>query len=126
MMCEKGKVDEMERIQRRFIRLVKNDKDTEINELYDNLKVVSVNDRIRINVLKLIDKLVTHRVPVKLANEFIVLNTIRSRILRNADCLKYKSFKKKAGCNSIFFKGIIEYNSFKKYIRNAKNKKCNF
>lgn len=124
MMCDKGKIDEMEKIQRRFIRLMLNDKYTEMSELYEKLRVVSVSDRIRINVLKLIDKLVRNKTPKKLANEFVVLNTIRNRILRNDDCLSYKSFKKQAACRSIFFNGIIEFNKLIKYIKISK--KCNF
>ena len=126
MMCDKGKLDEMEKIQRRFVRLILNDKNNEMSELYDKMKIVPVENRIRTNVLKLIDKLVRYKVPLGISNEFIEVKTIKSRTLRNADCLNCKSFKKQAACRSIFFNGIIEYNKLKNYIKNCKLEKCNF
>lgn len=114
LLVDKGKIDELERIQKKFVRIILNDKNTPINELYDKIKVVTVKNRLRVNSIKLIEKIMSKGIP-NLKDKFILYSDWRSRLLRSAPKISVPKFNCGAARRSIFMEGIIDYNDFTDY-----------
>lgn len=116
MMCDKGKIDEIEKAHKRIIRFITNSQEN-IDLVYEKLNTVSIKTRISINNMKLIKQIDDSKVPEILANNFNRVGSLRKFVLRNDDHFNVPNFKSLIGTRSIFFSGLIEYNKMQNVIK---------
>jgi hypothetical protein len=117
-----GKINQMELIQKRILRIVTS-VDDPIEEIYKKYSLVSVKNRIRINVLKLISKIRTSKLPDYLTTRFISNHESGKRDLRFADNIIINTYDKLAN-KSIFVYGIKDYNGYLNYSKSFDKNLC--
>lgn len=86
------------------------------DEIYNKYNLVSVENRIRINMLKKISKILTFSEPKFLRSKFLYNSEMGKRDLRNADLLHIEKYVSIAA-KSLFVLGSKDYNSFLNYVK---------
>lgn len=119
LMCNRGLIEKMDKIQKRILRAVYGTRTEPYEELLKKMNTVKVFDRVRINSLTLINKIVKHGIPPTLNTCFRKNDSWFDRILlRNRNDLIVPRFNYVTAQRSIFCDGITEYNSFMNCNRN--------
>ena len=116
---QKGKLQKM---QNKIMRLILKMKfDTSIKFMLNCLQWLSVEQRIKFNTLKFIWKMENGHLPEYMCNKLTKRSESQAYNLRNNDEFNTTNHKKKSSQNSLFYKGVNLYNSFKRQFKSNSN-----
>lgn len=110
-LANAGDIDRLQKLQNRAMRIILQcNKYARVTAMLQALQWLSVEQRIYLNTLTLIYKIINGLVPESL-NEFIIYNSdVHNRVIRNASNFRLPFKKKSCSQNSLFYKGLKLYN----------------
>lgn len=127
MLTAEKSIIQIQRCVNKAMRIVlKAKRKTSIESMIEKLNITSVKERILLNCLKMINKVTTKGIPVKLAEKFKKKKDARtgdrkSRLLRNNEMIDKPKWRNNVHMMSIFYKGVELYNDFSSKFKNDKN-----
>ena len=115
MLTDNSVIVKIQRCINKALRIVlKVPRDTSINTMLEKLRILSVEDRVKLNCIKTINKTVHKGVPIILAKKFKMRKNVtkNTRELRNDNQFDIPKWKVKICVKSIFHDGLKMYNDF--------------
>lgn len=115
-----NKISQLQKLQNRAMRIIlKCNRFTPINTMLLTLEWLKVSDKLYLSAMIFIYKIVNKLQP-SYFNEFIVFNhEIHGHLTRTRDNIYLSQVHKKKSMNSLFFKGIDQFNKLSPEIKNS-------
>jgi Reverse transcriptase (RNA-dependent DNA polymerase) len=126
-MMDKGILDKIQKLQNKFIKAIKMKKEISNYEtVLSELKIVKVNKRININIMKTINRVIINDMPKEISSRFQTNSNVRQRTLRFGNKYKLPYYFTKIGQKSFFFDGVKKFNELNEFVVKHKLESNNF
>jgi hypothetical protein len=110
-LLNKGQISELQKIQNKFLRLILRAKrDKHVEDMLDELIFLSVDEKIKLNVLTFIFKMEHELAPDYLNEKIIKVNELLNYNTRSGNLVALPKFHTSCSQNSLFYKGVSLYN----------------
>lgn len=119
-MTGETQIQRLQLLQNRSMRVILQcNKYTPIVQMFDILKFTSVRNRITIQLLIFIYKILNNLMPLYFQDFLICNNEIHNYATRSSNLFRVKQNNKKIGCRTIFKEGLLLFNGLPVETRNA-------
>lgn len=120
--CNKEQINALQKLQNRAMRIIlKCDYLTPINFMLNELKWLSINQRIVYNVILMIFMMKNDLAPKYLTKKLMYANEIHGRNTRNMVELRLPKYKKESTRKSLYFRGVQLYNQINRDMKEETN-----
>lgn len=113
-LSSEHQLEQLQKVQNKFMRiLLQANKETHVDDMLQELNILSVNQQIKANSIKFLHKVNIGSAPKYLTEKLIKRKTFLSYPIRSGDDINLPNFKKNLTQNSLMYKGLKLYNDFK-------------
>ncbi len=121
LTANKSEMERMQKLQNKAMRIIlRCRRDTSIKSMLETLEIMSVNQRIWFQTLKLVHKIKNEMVPEYLAEMTKTNGEIHGRNLRNRNDFRLPTVNKKTTRNMMLYIGLKQFNELPMEIKSEK------